>query len=190
MNDITCPACDKPLKSRKAVPAHVNTCRAWPGRIPVPPSEFNFDRHFGTGLYAEGLLEGRDYVTCRLCDAPRSARLSDHLRRVHGLSVDAYLAEHPGAPTRSEASVEAKPTRSFPEQNSTLAPIENRQRSQSVPVRRRLVDYASVLASERRGTQRRVTWLFPGVVDQSCQFVSQLTSRNYAINKPGLLQEL
>lgn len=111
-NTLLCPACGKTFASRKAVPAHVNACKAWPDQISVAPSAFNFDRHFSTGLYAGGLEEGRDYVVCLLCQASgeevRCARLADHLKHVHGTSVTAYVLTYPEAPTRTEVSVEKR----------------------------------------------------------------------------------
>jgi len=109
---LTCPACNRVFKSRKAVPRHVNTCKAWDGRIDTPPSEYNFDQHFRTGLYADGMVEGHDYVVCQPClvqgQEVRYGRLADHLKLVHGMSVEAYDAAYPGAMTRSEASVERR----------------------------------------------------------------------------------
>ena len=110
--NLLCPACGIVFKSRKAVPAHVNACKAWPERIAVAPSMFNFDRHFGTGLYAEGLKEGQDYVVCLLCQASgvkvRCARLVDHLKHVHKTSVQLYQHAHPNAQTHAEAIIEKR----------------------------------------------------------------------------------
>ena len=105
----TCPACGKILTSYKAVPKHVNGCPRWDEVIGVPPSEFNFERHFGRGLYHPDYVEGVDYVVCQEClkqgVETRNLRLKTHLRVVHGITVQEYADRHPGAPVKLQKSV-------------------------------------------------------------------------------------
>jgi len=101
-----CPACQKPLPA-KGIPKHTNGCPKWQVVIGVPPSQFNFDRHYGRALYAEGLTEGTDYVQCLLCDF-RAKRLMDHLKNVHKLDEAAYRALHPQALVRLASTLQAR----------------------------------------------------------------------------------
>jgi len=109
MTELRCPACQKPLSSPKAVPKHTNGCSKWDEVIGVPPSEFNFDRHFGRGLWAPEKVENEDYVGCLLCAAEgtevRVKRLSDHLKRAHdGMKRKEYESRFPGAPVVARSS--------------------------------------------------------------------------------------
>lgn len=75
----------------------------------MPPSEFNFDRHFQRGLWASEKVEHEDYVGCLLCTAAgtqvRVKRLSDHLKRAHdGMKRKEYEAQFPGAPVVARSS--------------------------------------------------------------------------------------
>jgi len=75
----------------------------------VPPSEFNFDRHFERGLWAPEKVEGEDYVGCLLCASEgaevRVKRLSDHLKRVHdGMKRKEYETRFPGVPVVARSS--------------------------------------------------------------------------------------
>ena len=77
--------------------------------IGIPPSQFDFDRHFQRGLWAPGKVEGQDYVSCRICHAGgtevRVKRLADHLKRLHnGLTRSHYEAKFPGAPVVAKGS--------------------------------------------------------------------------------------
>ena len=100
MSQVLCPACNKPV-ALKGIPKHTNGCPQWKAVIGVPSSEFNFDKHFKRRLYAEGLVEGQDYVQCRICPTDvRQKRLLDHLKNVHGLDESRYNAAYPGAPVR------------------------------------------------------------------------------------------
>lgn len=109
---MRCPACQKLLSSPKAVPKHTNGCSKWDEVIGVPPSEFNFDRHFGRGLWAPEKVEkveNEDYVRCLLCAAEgtevRVKRLSDHLKRAHGgMKRKEYETRFPGAPVVARSS--------------------------------------------------------------------------------------
>lgn len=118
MSKVKCPACDKEI-SVKGIAKHVNGCAYWDEEIGIPPSEFNFDKHFKRGLYADGLKEGVDYTQCKICLSEgkdvRKKRLMDHIKKHHGLSEKEYSALHPGAPVRlprtkklRQATVEAK----------------------------------------------------------------------------------
>jgi hypothetical protein len=92
-----------------ALPKHTNGCSKWEAVIGVPPSEFDFDRHFQRGLWASGAVEGTDYVRCLLCakegTEARVKRLADHLKRLHGgMSRAQYGAQFPGAPVVARSS--------------------------------------------------------------------------------------
>lgn len=109
MSEIRCPACQKILSSPKAVPKHTNGCPRWDEVIGIPPSQFDFDKHFQRGLWAPGMVEGQDYVGCRLCSANgtevRVKRLTDHLKNTHdGVSRSCYEARFPGAPAVASGS--------------------------------------------------------------------------------------
>jgi hypothetical protein len=100
---VNCPACDKVIAA-KGIPKHTNGCPAWPLKFPgVPPSKFDFNRHFRRGLWGEGLTDQQDYVRCLLCESTgepefRALRLFDHLRRVHNEgTVQGYLSRFPGS---------------------------------------------------------------------------------------------
>ena len=97
---VLCPACGK-VVAVKGIPKHTNGCPKWKETFPgTPPSAFNFDRHFKRGLYAEGVVEGEDYVVCRLCpEEHRARRLADHLKLVHGMTREEYEAQFPGCLT-------------------------------------------------------------------------------------------
>ena len=43
-----------------------------------------------------GLEEGRDYVVCGICSG-RMAKLTEHLRKSHGVSKADYLEDYPGS---------------------------------------------------------------------------------------------
>jgi len=109
VTEIRCPACQKLLSSPKAVPKHTNGCPKWDEVIGVPPSEFDFDRHFRRGLWAPEKVENEDYVRCLLCAAEgaevRVKRLSDHLKRVHdGMERRGYEERFPRAPVVARSS--------------------------------------------------------------------------------------
>jgi hypothetical protein len=91
---VQCPACNKTIPV-KAIPKHTNGCPKWQSVIGVPPSDFNFARHFKRGLYADGLVDGRDYVVCPLCSDHRAKRLADHMKLVHTLSKEQVIAQFP-----------------------------------------------------------------------------------------------
>lgn len=94
MSDLYCPACNKPLKSPKSIPKHTNGCPLWDSVIGVPPSQFNFDKHFGRGVWASEGVEGIDFVECRFCVDVRALRLTDHLRKAHSkISKSEYLSK-------------------------------------------------------------------------------------------------
>lgn len=103
MVELRCPACNKVLKP-KGMALHVRKCPKWSEVIGVPPSEFNFDKHFGRGLYADGLEEGVHYVQCKVCLGEgkdlRFKRMMDHLKKVHRLDEAGYTARFPGALVR------------------------------------------------------------------------------------------
>lgn len=104
-NQVECPACGK-IIAVKGIPKHTGGCPEWDSRIGVPPSEFNFDRHYGRGLYAPGLVDGQDYVECRLCPDVRRKRLVDHLKTFHGITKQEYLIQFPEAPTSCHRTAE------------------------------------------------------------------------------------
>jgi predicted transcriptional regulator len=72
--------------------------------IGVPPSKFDFDRYYKRKLWADGLVEGKDFVSCPICVASdsekeyRALRLADHLKLVHGLSRAEFEKQFPGSP--------------------------------------------------------------------------------------------
>ena len=103
---VLCPACQKVLPV-KGIPKHTNGCAKWQAVIGVPPSQFNFNRHFKRALYADGLQEGVDYVECRLCDF-RAKRLMDHLQNVHKLDEAGYLKAHPDAQVRLSSTLQSR----------------------------------------------------------------------------------
>lgn len=95
---VNCPACGKELKP-KGLPGHCNRCKKWPEKFDVPPREFNWDAYLKRGPYAEGKVEGVDYLVCEICRAVgkdiRKRRLMDHIKKVHGLKKPEYLEQHP-----------------------------------------------------------------------------------------------
>ena len=44
-----------------------------------------------------GMVEGEDYVVCRECNT-RVSKVTEHIRKSHGMMKNAYLDQHPGAP--------------------------------------------------------------------------------------------
>ena len=109
MPQIRCPACQKALSSPKAIPKHVNGCPKWDEVIGIPPSEFDFDRHFQRGLWGPDKVESEDYVRCLLCAErdveTRVRRLVDHLKRAHdGMRRKEYEARFPEAPVVARSS--------------------------------------------------------------------------------------
>lgn len=93
---VLCPACGKVI-AVKGIPKHTNGCAKWAEVIGVPPSEFNFDRHYKRGVWAADAVADIDYVFCMLCNDIRVKRLADHLKHAHGMTTDAYLARFPKA---------------------------------------------------------------------------------------------
>lgn len=104
---VQCPACGK-IIAVKGIPKHTNGCSKWTEVIGVPPSQFNFDRHFKRNLYAEGAVEGEDFVRCLLCPEHRAKRLADHLRLAHGLTLPEYQDQHPGCQTSAQGSLKQR----------------------------------------------------------------------------------
>jgi hypothetical protein len=45
-----------------------------------------------------GLVEGKGYVVCLECGA-RCRKVTEHVRKSHGMTKDGYLERHPGAAT-------------------------------------------------------------------------------------------
>jgi len=107
MPRVLCPACGKSV-AVKGIPKHTNGCPEWARKIGVPPSEFNFDAHFKRRLYAEGAVEGADYVVCRLCPDVRKKRLADHLKIAHGLTTREYRERFPEAPTAARRTTQKR----------------------------------------------------------------------------------
>lgn len=108
--DVMCPACGGKFPP-KGLSAHAPKCARWPS-LGVPLSRFNWDRYFKRGPYAEGLVEGVDYVRCRECSdgdpGDRGLRLMDHVKKVHGLTKDEYISRHPGAPLNVAATLDRR----------------------------------------------------------------------------------
>jgi len=108
--DVMCPACEGKFPP-KGLSAHAPKCARWVS-LGVPLSRFNWDRYFKRGPYAEGLVEGVDYVRCRECSdgdpGDRGLRLMDHVKKVHGLTKDEYLSRHPGAPLNVAATLDRR----------------------------------------------------------------------------------
>ena len=106
---VQCPACGKTI-AVKGIPKHTNGCPKWKEVFPnTPPSEFNFDRHFKRGLYADGVLEGEEYVCCLLCPEEfRMKRLADHLKNIHKVTIAEYGERFPGAPTSALSTLTMK----------------------------------------------------------------------------------
>lgn len=112
MTQVLCPACQKPI-AVKGIPLHTRRCAQWLRQIGVPPSEFNFDKHFKRGLFAEGLEEGTHYVQCKLCLAEgqdvRKKRLADHLKKQHGaLTTGSYQEQFPEAAVRLSSTAKTR----------------------------------------------------------------------------------
>lgn len=88
----------------KAIPKHVSACSRWIEVIGSPPSEFNWDLHYKRGVYADGLVEGVDWVRCLVCAEQgqdfRFKRMMDHLRKVHALDEAGYRSLYPDALVR------------------------------------------------------------------------------------------
>jgi len=109
-NKVQCPACGK-LIANKGIPKHTNGCPKWAEVIGIPPSEFNFDKHFKRRLWSDDSLLGTDYTTCLLCppDEIRLKRLSDHLKVVHdGMTKEDYQKLFPDAPTIATSVLAAR----------------------------------------------------------------------------------
>lgn len=102
-HSVPCPACRKVIPT-KAIPKHTGGCPSWGAVIGVPVSEFNWDAYCKRGPYADGLVEGVDYVVCREC-LPRDVRfkrMMDHLTKVHSITENEYLIRHPKTSVRIE----------------------------------------------------------------------------------------
>lgn len=100
MSDLVkCPACGKEI-AVKGIPRHTNGCPKWDGFSKLPPSGFDFDRYYKRKLWAEGLVEGVDYVVCDLCPVHehRALRLADHLKLMHKLTTAEYQGITQGRP--------------------------------------------------------------------------------------------
>lgn len=99
-NEVQCPGCQGTF-SNKGLAGHAPRCPQWKDTIGVPVSQFNWDRYFKRGLYAEGKLECVDYVRCQECPdgacGDRGLRLLDHVKKIHGMTKETYLERHPGA---------------------------------------------------------------------------------------------
>lgn len=98
---VLCPACGKEI-AVKGIPKHTNGCLMWKTVIGVPPSQFNFDRHYKRKLWAEGLVEGVGFVSCPVCqvegkDEYRALRLADHLKKIHKMSKQEFQGSYPDA---------------------------------------------------------------------------------------------
>lgn len=112
-NLVSCPACKKPLPI-KGIPKHVSGCKSWAEKIGSSPSEFNWDLYFKRGPYADGLVEGTDWVRCQVCFSLgkdlRFRRMMDHLKKIHALTEESYHALHPGAPVRVAETAQRRET--------------------------------------------------------------------------------
>jgi len=105
---VLCPACGKVI-AVKGIPKHTNGCPKWAEVIGVPPSQFNFNRHYKRGVWADGTVEGIDYVTCLLCPDVRVRRLADHLKFVHdGMTIATYQGRFPGASVVATGSLDQR----------------------------------------------------------------------------------
>ena len=108
--EAPCPACRQPVPI-KGLAKHASGCQQW-AALGVPLSQFNWDRYFKRGLYADGLTEGTDYVRCQECPdgarGDRGLRLMDHVKKVHGLTKETYLERHPGALLNVPATLERR----------------------------------------------------------------------------------
>lgn len=100
LEEIRCPACDKKLTSQKAIPKHCGGCPKWGEKIGIPSSDFDFHKHFQVEMHSPGLVEGRDYVECKVCleggEIFRRRRIVSHIKKKHGLSKSDYLETYPG----------------------------------------------------------------------------------------------
>jgi hypothetical protein len=108
---VECPACKK-LIPTKAIPKHTSGCHSWSTVVGVPPSKFNWDAHCKRGPYADGLMEGTNYVRCLECakkgwDA-RFKRMMDHLKKVHGYDEATYLAKYSNAAVRIASTAQKR----------------------------------------------------------------------------------
>lgn len=103
---VQCPGC-KGAFPHKGLAPHALKCPQW-AAVGVPYGEFNWDRYLKRGPYAEGAEEGRDYVRCLECADVRKARLMDHIKKVHGLTKEGYLARHPGATVAATGILERR----------------------------------------------------------------------------------
>lgn len=111
MSRVLCPACGKEI-AVKGIPMHTRKCPEWAGKIGTPPSEFNFDKHYKRGLFADDQEEGVDYVQCKLCLAEskdfRKRILNHHLRSSHNMTVADYHEQFPDAPVRLASTLERR----------------------------------------------------------------------------------
>lgn len=124
--NVACPACGRALAPRSI---HDHT-GVWGAAHGAPWPKFKYDAWAPDKrpLFAEGAVEGRDYVSCRLCAEKgwdfRFSRLVDHLK-AHQLPEAAYLARFPGAQVRLSKTTERR-------QETTLAVygVDNISRSE------------------------------------------------------------
>ena len=108
---VECPACSKVI-ALKGVPAHTRKCREWDSKIGITVSEYNFDHHYKRGLYADDQVEGVDYCECLACleinKVHRLKRMSQHLKKVHRMSVDEYLGKYPKGRVRLQSTLDRR----------------------------------------------------------------------------------
>lgn len=107
---VRCPACGKEI-AVKGIPKHTNGCPKWDGFSKRPPSEFDFGRYYKRGVWADGMVNGEDYVECILCAGDyRGKRLADHLRLEHGTTPETYQEITDGAPVVARGSLRQRRT--------------------------------------------------------------------------------
>ena len=109
--DVSCPACQKSVP-HKGLAKHASGCPQWASVVGIPVSRFNWDRYFKRGPYADGLVEGVDYVRCQECPvgAPgdRGLRILDHVKKVHGMTRETYVSLHPDASLNVPSTLEKR----------------------------------------------------------------------------------
>ena len=108
---ISCPACGHRMAPKK-IHEHTSECEGWKEQFGDPLPYFKWDKYSKKHLFGERLVEGQDYVQCKVCLQYgwdfRFTRMMDHLKKVHGLTEGEYKMKFPGAPVRLSTTLEKR----------------------------------------------------------------------------------
>ena len=145
LGSIVCPACGHRM-APLAIHDHTESCVAWREKYGPSLPYFKWDRHAKRELFAEGAVEGIDYLQCKEClkfgwDF-RFSRLTQHLRDVHGLSDVEYLARY-DSPIRLDKTYERR-----------VGTVQNRYGVDNVFQLEETKEKARLTALERYGVEK------------------------------------